>query len=244
MQIRIDIFHHMIRMIRLIFWLGLVLAVTIYPGCTIPGQTSDNLNYMGQSGGQNNKDMQLLEKGFSAYANNKSTKAVENFLNLYENSNNVVIRRQALYGLFICRLREADTPEEFKEARLLWQEWRRSRPIIPGCEDPAYLEPFIMPKFSNEEEKETQAMDRAIDPEKMASPEYQNAQNRNRYLETNIKILEKKYSVLKVENDALTRDLNKKNAIIRTLHEKIKALEDIDQKIQEKKNKTEVSSPE
>ena len=62
-------------------------------------------------------------------------------------------------------------------------------------------------------------MDRTKDPEKVASPDYQNAQNRNRYLETNIKILEKKYNVLKVENDALTRDLNKKNAMIRTLHE-------------------------
>jgi hypothetical protein len=241
MQIGIDKFHHTIR---LIFWLGLVIAATIYPGCTIPGQASDDLNYVGQSGGLSSKDMHLLEKGFSAYENNKPAKATEIFLNLYENSNNVAIRRQALYGLFTCRLRTANTPEEFKAARLLWQEWRRSRPVIPGCEDPAYLEPFIMPKFSNEEEKKTQGMDRAVDPEKVASPEYQNAHNRNRYLETNIKILEKKYSVLKVENDALTRDLNKKDAIIRTLHEKIKALEDIDQKIQEKKNMTEVSSPE
>lgn len=241
MQIGIDIFHHTIR---LIFWLGLVIAVTIYPGCTLPGQTSDNLNFMGRGGGQSNKDMHLLEKGFNAYENNKSAEAAEIFLNLYENSNDVVIRRQALYGLFICRLKEAKNPEEFKEARRLWQEWRRSRPVIPGCEDPAYLEPFIVPEFSNEEGKETQEVDRTVDPEKMALPEYQNAQNRNRYLETNIKILEKKYNVLKVENDALTRDLNKKDAIIRTLHEKIKALEDIDQKIQEKKNKTEVSSPE
>ena len=234
MQIGIDIFHHTIR---LIFWLGLVLAVTIYPGCALSGQSSENLNFKGLS----DKDMRLLERGFSAYENDKLSKAAEIFLKLNENSDNDVIRRQALYGLFMCRLRMADTPEEFKKARLLWQEWRRSRPVIPRCEDPAYLEPFIMPKFSDDKGKET---DHALYPEKMAPPEYQNAENRNRYLETNIKILEKKYNVLKVENDALTRDLNKKDAIIRTLHEKIKALEDIDQKIQEKKNKTEISSPE
>ena len=180
MQKGIDIFHHTIR---LIFWLGLVVAVTIYPGCTLPGQTSDNFNYMGRSGALSSKDMHLLEKGFNAYENNKPAKAAEIFLNLYKNSNNAVIRRQALYGLFICRLKVANTLEKFKEARLLWQEWRRSRPVIPGCEDPAYLEPFIMPKLSDQEGKETQEMDRTKDPEKVASPDYQNAQNRNRYLE-------------------------------------------------------------
>jgi hypothetical protein len=237
MQIGIDIFHHTIR---LILWSGLVLAVTIYPGCTLSGQSSENLNFKELS----DKDMRLLKGGFSAYENDKLSKASEIFLKLNENSDNDAIRRQALYGLFMCRLRLANTPEEFKKARLLWQEWRRSRPAIPGCEDPAYLEPFIMPKSSDDKGKEAQEVERALYPEKMASPKYQDAQNRNRYLETNIKILEKKYNVLKVENDALTRDLNKKDAIIRTLHEKIKALEDIDQKIQEKKNKTEISSPE
>jgi len=228
------------HVIRLIFWAGVFLAVTIYPGCTKTGQSSENL----QSKTHRGEDMNFLEQGFLAYENDKPDEAVEIFHKLYENSDSSMIRRQALYGLSICRLLEASTPEEFYDARLLWQEWRRQRVVPPECEDPVYLEPFLMFKFPNENEKEGLTRERGLNSERMTLLEYQEAQKQDRYLEMNFKMLEKKYNVLKVENEALTRSLNKKDAIIQTLNEKIKALGDIDQKIQEKKNKTEISSPE
>jgi hypothetical protein len=237
MQTRSLSFSHVIR---LIFWAGVFLTVTICPGCTKTGQSSENL----KSKMCYSKDIDFLEKGFLAYKNNKTAEAMEIFHELYKKTNNSMIRRQALYGLSICRLLEARTSEEFYDARLLWQEWRQQRVVPPGCEDPVYLEPFLMFKFPNENGKEEQEHEQEMNFKKMTLPEYREAQKRNRYLEMNIKMLEEKYNVLKAENEALTRSLNKKDAIIQTLNEKIKALGDIDQKIHEKKNKTEISSPE
>jgi hypothetical protein len=228
------------HVIRLIFWFGVFLAVTISPGCTKTGQSSENL----QSKMNSAEDMDFLEKGFMAYQNNQTAEAMAIFHELYNKSGSSMIRRQALYGLSICRLLQASTSEELHSARLLWQEWRQQRVVPPECEDPAYLEPFLMFKLPNENEAKGYNLERGVNSTKTTLPEYLEVQKQNRYLEMNIKMLEKKYDVLKVQNEALTQSLNKKDIIIQTLNEKIKALGDIDQKIHEKKHKTEISSPE
>jgi hypothetical protein len=228
------------HMTRLIFWMGVFLAVTIYPGCTKTGQSSENL----QSKMNYAEDMDFLEKGFMAYQNNKTAEARVIFHELYKKSGSSMIRRQALYGLSICRLLQASTSEEFHDALLLWQEWRQQRVVPPECEDPVHLEPFLMFEFPNETEAKGYNLERGVNSTKTTLPEYLEMQKQNRYLEMNMKMLEKKYNVLKVQNEALTHRLTKKDTIIQTLNEKIKALGDIDQKIHEKKHKTEISSPE
>lgn len=217
-----------------------VVVIIICQGCAQNGKAIVDLRNKLRFG----DDVTFLEKGFAAYDSGKYPEATEIFEELYDNSGSLMIRRQALYGLAICGFLKADTPDEFHKARLLWQEWRELRIADPECEDPVYLEPFLNCKFPDQSAGFIRRSSGGTNSDDLSDFQYDTLRKRNAELEAKIKSLEKQYSELQKEKDSLNRIKNDKDATIQVLKEKIKALEDIDQKIQEKKNKTEISSPE
>lgn len=237
MQIKRLIFRRL--MMQTLFW-GVVFALPVIHGCAATQKAVDNL----QLKLRYDEDMTSLKKGFASCEKGEVAEAAGIFQNLYDNSGSSTIRRQALYGLAICRLTEAQTPEAFHNAHILWQGWRQSRTEKTECEDPVYLEPFLMCKFPSEIQPDGNKLINEACTEKVPRYQYEESEKRNKHLEINIKALEENYDALKAENLALIRIQSDKDALIKTLKEKIKALEDIDQKIQQKKHKTEISSPE
>jgi hypothetical protein len=239
MQIDWVLFH---RLASQTILLGLIVIVNICQGCI----KSDKALHTIEHGVSHREDLISLEKGFLAYENNDARNAAEIFQTLYDNTGSMEIRQHALYGLSISRLWSAKTAEEFKDARNLWQEWRQIRNKNTECEDPAYLEPFLMCKYpySKTKEKDVKITDSTSCSGKVSNHKFEQVKEQTQSLETDLERLKKKFDMLKAEKDALIRIQSKKEATIQTLKEKIKALEDIDQKIQEKKNKTEISSPE
>ncbi len=226
------------RLIRQITpMVGLMCIIILSQGCSQTGTTIGNLRNKLRFG----DDITFLEKGFAAYEDGKTDESAEIFQELYDNSGSLMIRRQALYGLAISGMINAGTPEEYQAAQRLWQDWRKQHTIDPEHEDPVYLEPFLECKFPGEygEKRETTACS-----EKVTKYEYDTIRKQNDYLEDRIKALQQKYRELESENESLTQALNRKDSKIRMLEQKIEALEKIDQTIQEKKNKTEISSPE
>jgi hypothetical protein len=218
----------------------LALALTTIAGCAATQKAFESLQLKLRYG----EDTASLQKGFSACEKGKFTEAVGILQNLYDNSGSLTVRRQALYGLAVCRLTEAQTPEAFHNAHLLWQGWRQSRVVRSECEDPVYLEPFLMCKFPSESQAVGKSLITDACTEKVPRYQYEESEKRSRQLEINIKTLEEKNQALTAENEDLVRIQNDKDALIKVLKEKIKALEDIDQKIQQKKQKTEISAPE
>ena len=222
--------------------MGVLVVFTICLGCAKPGNAFLNFDRKVNHG----EDLTLLEKGFVAYENGDINGAAALFQKLYNNSGNRKVRQHALYGLSIARLCDAKTPEEFKRAHALWQEWRESREISANCEDPIYMEPFLFHRFpiSADGSEEAFPSKTAGFSKTVSLYQYDEMQKRAESLETELKRLEEKYKQLKAEKESLAQNHRNKDATIQTLKEKIKALEVIDQKIQEKKNKTEISSPE
>ncbi len=216
---------------------GLVFVIIMGQGCAQTANTIGNLRNKLRFG----DDITFLEKGFAAYKNGKTDESAEIFQELYDNSGSMMIRRQALYGLAISGMINASTPEEYQAAQRLWQEWRKQHAIDPEHEDPIYLEPFLECKFPSEHQERKEA---TACSEKVTKYEYDTIRKQNEFLKDRIRSLQEKINKLESENGLLTQTLTQKDSKIKVLEQKIEALEKIDQTIQEKKNKTEISSPE
>lgn len=228
------------QLIRPVILVGLFCALIICQGCSQTGNLFGNVKQKLTF----NEDEIRLKKAFTAYKAGRLTEAAKMFQELYDNSGSLTVRRQALYGLSICRMVMAETPKAYVEAHSTWRQWRQIREIRSECEDPVYLEPFLKCKFATDNNTKTQTKIQGACAEIVTKYQYEKAQDRIGVLESELKDLNDQYKQIKTENDTLARSRDDKDEIIKTLKEKIKALEDIDQKIQEKKNKTEISSPE
>ncbi len=138
--------------------------------------------------------------------------------------------RMALYGLALSRLVAAATPEAHEQALLLWQNWVDIAPDVAEIENAALFDTLVKEKmlFSNipaAPEKTDQTVDDGAIPNWLFIRTKQEMDRLRRQL------LSSKETIIKRESkiESLHKEIGR-------LKRQIKAMEAIDQKIQEKKN--------
>jgi hypothetical protein len=166
----------------------------------------------------------------AAYMDKQYVLASELFEAIRQQTTDKRFALMALYGVACSRLMAADSPQEYHEALILWDNWIQHVPDTCAYEDSALFDPLIKNKmlFSNipmAAEKESEIDLDATVP-RWLFIRSQQALNR-----------------LNIEADTAQRTLGKRQKKIQSLEKEIdelkrqiKALETIDQKIQKKKN--------
>jgi hypothetical protein len=175
-------------------------------------------------------DHENLDKGFAALEKHYYTQAEAIFASLKDTSGSQVVRRKARYGYAVVRLIQARDAGQRAAAIALWDAWRQTYIAAPEWEDPRVLEALFLCR----QKGNTRTICRGTVPE----GEYRVSQQKNRGLQIKVDKLKQRMAALETSKAEL---LEAKNQEIRNLREKIRALEAIDQKIQEKKK--EVSAP-
>ena len=187
----------------------------------------------------NNPDPDLiaLETANQAVQKGQFKKAIEGF-EILRHSADPKIARKAFYGLVCAYLNLAEDPVEFRRVLMLWQEWSKLAPKGLEDEDPRLLGPLLQAKMLSESNSTRKA-------EPPRSNEDDLDQKRLRAKEQEIQRLNDQVKVLKKEIQTLLKDhtdyMAEMEREIQALQDKIKSLQAIDQKIEEKKK--EVSSP-
>jgi hypothetical protein len=219
---------------RLSAILILIVVWLLFGGCVKSTQMFDDLKVRLRL----EADFKTLEKGFEAINKAQYAAAEDLFQELGTSSGSQLIRRRALYGLAVTRLMTADSNAQFQEALLTWRQWRQSDFRETAWEDPALLEPFLMCKFPPDSYEGVSAANSGTCRHAVARSLYEEALKKAESDEKSLEVLKRKYEALKAEKESIAKT---RDSEIQTLKDKIKALEAIDQKIQQKK--TEISSP-
>jgi hypothetical protein len=185
-------------------------------------------------------DFESLEKGFDAFRRKEYAKAIELFEVLSNTSGSEEIRQKALYGLAVSKLVVAKNAAQYRAAVGLWQAWSEKKGSIMAsdCEDPRLMEPFFLCRYPIDFESMQFESGTAVCSETVPKAIYAAEKSKVRLLESQSKNYRSQIESLKLELENLARIKGKE---IRLLKEKIRALEAIDQNIQEKKTK--VSTP-
>ncbi len=141
------------------------------------------------------------------------------------------LARHALYGLACTQLVAAQTPQEYAEARKLWDSWAElQNPPLKG-EDPRLLGKLL----ANAAPKEPTLISPPLASGKEAGAQAQKliqAQRRQtEVLEAKLALMEKEIKVLNYFKE-YSRNLEEE---IRTLRHQIESMQAIDQNIQQKK---------
>ena len=209
-------------------WLLIVIVTgtLMTGGCTPTNRIIDDLRHTIRF----ETDHETLDKGFEALAKQHYAQAEAIFADLKENTGSSLVQRQARYGYAVTRLIRARTPGQKVAAMALWDAWRQTYTPDPEWEDPRALEPLFLCRQKNG----TRDVCRGTVPEN----EYKVSQQKNSRLQLEADTLRQRLKDLEASKEAL---LEAKNQEIQNLKDKIRALEAIDQKIQEKKK--EVSAP-
>ena len=188
------------------------------------------------------KDFEALDAALDAYDQGNFNKALGLYKKIRAASTNATIRRRAWLGEICCSLLLADTASEFTAAVGMWHDFQESTKDEDAIWDQALLDPLIVrqtprpaptiievpapavpPAISVPEKKTVQKQ--AVAPQEKQAPS-----------EAELEALVKKAN----RADKLQLQIAKILAENRSLKEKIKALEAIDQNIQKKK--TEIST--
>jgi hypothetical protein len=156
--------------------------------------------------------------------------AAERFEAIRQQTTNKRFALMALYGLACSRLMAADSPGEYQEALILWDNWIQHVPDSCAYEDTALFDPLIRNKmlFSNipmTADKEGIIDLDATVPRWLFIRSQQELNRLNAETEIARQNLEKRQKQIQ----SLEREIDE-------LKRQIKALETIDQKIQKKKN--------
>jgi TolA-binding protein len=181
-------------------------------------------------------EMKQYRQAVAAYQQKNYLQAAESFEAIRTQTHDKRFALTALYGLALSNLMAAKTPKEYNDAIVLWQRWVDNVPDRFNYENPVLAGALIQEKmlFSNiplsaEPIKQLQpAKDKA--PEPMVS----------RWLLIKSKLeLDRLRSELEASKNALEKlkkKLKARDREITELKRRFEALENIDQKIQEKKN--------
>lgn len=209
-------------------WLLTILAAAalLTGGCTPTNRIIDDLRHTIRF----ETDHDTLDKAFAALEKRHYAQAEALFGGLKDSTGSKVVQRKARYGYAVTRLIRARSTGQKAAAIALWDAWRQTYSSDPEWEDPRVLEPlFLCGQKSGQRE-----ICRGTVPE----GDYQASQQKNSRLLLEVDTLKRQLAALETSKAEL---LAAKNQEIRNLKEKIRALEAIDQKIQEKKK--EVSAP-
>jgi hypothetical protein len=166
----------------------------------------------------------------AAYMDKQYESAAEQFETIRQQTTNKRFALMALYGLACSRLMAADSPQEYHEALILWDNWIQHVPDTCAYEDSALFDPLIRNKmlFSNipmtMEEGGVIDLDSTV-PRWLFIRSQQELDRLKTEAEINNQALEKRQKQIQ----SLEKEIDE-------LKRQIKALETIDQKIQKKKN--------
>lgn len=212
------------RLLRL-FMVIVASALTI-GGCTPTNRIIDDLRHTIRF----ETDHETLDKGFDALGKQHYAQAEAIFADLKDSTGSTVVQRKARYGYAVARLIRARTPGQKVAAMALWDAWRQTYTPNTEWEDPRVLEPLFLCR----QKSGKRAVCRGTVPEH----QYKVSAQKNSRLQLEAETLRQRLKDLEDSKAAL---LEAKNQEIKNLKDKIRALEAIDQKIQEKKK--EVSTP-
>jgi hypothetical protein len=201
----------------LAMWAALALLAG---GCTPTNRIIDDLRHTIRF----ETDHKTLDNGFSALDNGHYGQAEAIFADLKDTTGSQVVRRKAQYGYAVTRLIQARTPGQSAAAIALWDAWRQHYPSDPEWEDPRVLEPLFLCRQKGGQ--------RAVCQGTVPESEYKVSERKNKRLLLEVDTLKQRLAALEAGKAEL---LGAKNQEIKNLKEKIRALEAIDQKIQEKK---------
>ncbi len=171
-----------------------------------------------------------------ALQNGDYKKALEGY-SLLTHSADDKIARKARYGLACLHLTLAESPKDIRNALVLWNSWSDQAPADLEDEDPRNLGPLIKSKLLPKPKK-ILIKETAKPNEKNALENLLQAKGKEiQGLSSRLKNMEKEIqAILKKHADYV----GVMESEIQTMRDKIKSLEAIDQKIEEKKK--EVSS--
>jgi hypothetical protein len=204
----------------------LVTAAFLVGGCSPTNRIFDDLRHTIRF----ETDHKSLDNGFEALGKGHYTQAEMIFADLKDSSGSQIVQRKARYGFAVTRLIRARTPGQSAAAIALWDAWRQTYPSDTEWEDPRVLEPLFLCR--------QKGPDRAVCQGTVPESEYKVSTRKNKRLQLEVDTLKKRLESLETSKAEL---LEAKNQEIKNLKEKIRALEAIDQKIQEKKKEVSAS---
>jgi len=177
---------------------------------------SQNHKFLGFqiNGNSYDSNKATLQGGNEAFQNGDYQKALEIYRTLSQLSENVKIRRKALYGLACTKLILSENTKDFDEAIILWDAWSQLVPPKIVDEDPRMLKPLLLDKVFPKIIKKKINTREPIDKNEANSEILKSRDDKILQLQKQLKIMENE---------------------VETLRHQISSLEEIDQDIFEKK---------
>jgi len=174
------------------------------------------------------KDIQILQDGMEAFAQEDYNEASAKFEALIEQTNNDVIMRRALYALACTKFAQAENNKDLNQALDIWNRWEKLRYKEYTAEDPLMLSPYFNQMSSS-----------SVSPTS-AFFNYGAKINKGESSKTMLEKKQKEIQYLKSKLESKERETESLQIRIKKLKEQINSLEAIHREIQEKKK--EVSS--
>jgi TolA-binding protein len=172
----------------------------------------------------------MYNQAIAAYMDKQYVLAAVRFEAIRQQTTNKRFALMALYGAACSRLMAAESPREYQEALVLWDNWIEHVPDTCDCEDSALFDPLIKNKmlFSNLPMTAQQPNNIDLDA---TVPRWLFIRSQQELTRLKAEVDESQDSLEKREKkiQSLEKDIDE-------LKNQIKALETIDQKIQKKKN--------
>lgn len=222
---------------RMIVVMGLM---ALFTGCASIFQNFDDK----MSRNRFKKDYEALDAALEIYDQGEFEKALARFRTIKSDCKNEKVRRRAWLGEICCCLLLADTPADFSVAIGMWHAFADSTTDADATWSQALLDPLIVRLAPRESSGEVGVDSSAEPPEATTGPKpptmqekAEQPQNEDARLEAEMAELRKKAK----RADKLQLQIAKILAENRSLKEKIKALEAIDQSIQKKKSEISTS---
>ncbi|WP_155306316.1 hypothetical protein [Desulfosarcina widdelii] len=220
--------------------IGLMTLMALFTGCASIFQNLDDK----MSRQRFKKDYEALDAALEIYDQGDFEKALARFRTIKSDRKNEKIERRAWLGEICCCLLLADTPAEFSVAIGMWHAFADSTADADATWSQALLDPLVVRLASQASSGEVEVDSSAEPPEAATgtkTPTMQEKadqpQNEEDRLEAEMAELRKKAK----RADKLQLKIAKILAENRSLKEKIKALEAIDQSIQKKKSEISTS---
>ena len=186
-------------------------------------------------------DYTSFEKALSFYKEGDFNQAMDRFRTLSTAGTDKKLARKAWLGEICCRLMLADTQSDYTAAIGLWHDFSESTPVDDNALELALLDPVIVrmtPKSTTRVIKiYPPAAQTPTETKTHAERPQKDQQQDGQQIQTDRAALQKKAA----QATQLQRQLDAVTDENRSLKEKIKALETIDQNIQKKK--TEMVAP-
>lgn len=181
-------------------------------------------------------DYELYENARSIYQSGNYLKAKGMFTALSSAGGSQKLTQRAKLGEIACRLMLADTQADYSQALGMWHDFVDAVKDRDTVWDPVLLRPLIGHRPPEDTTLYIDAPPPAS-PKPVPSADSANKKRASRQMRGEISQLKKKVE----RTSELQRQLDKAEAENRTLKDKIKALEAIDQNI--RKKKTEIAAP-